>query len=726
MSCKITLIGAGSVVFAKTLICDLLQFPELNDITISLMDIDPVRLNVAKILMNRVVAKLGSKAKIEATTDRREAIRGAKYVLCTIQVGGYKPSTVRDFEISKKYGLEQTIGDTLGIGGIFRGLRTIPVMLEIARDIAEVGHPECLFLNYTNPMAMLCMAVDRAVGVPHVGLCHSVFGTARMLAGHTGLPFEDVSYLVAGVNHMAFFLQFKYRGQDAYPLLFKVLNDPAREFEKVRYEMMRRTGYFVTESSEHQAEYTPYFIHHGKELVNRFDIPIDEYLRRCEIINASWEDSERSLLGAGGDIDVPAQSHEYGSYIIHSIETNTLRTVYGNVPNLGIIANLPAACNVEVPCQVDGSGLHPVQIGNLPPQLAALCQTQINVQELTVQASLTGKREHIYHAAMLDPHTAATLTLDQIWAMCDELIEAHQADGYLGDFSPVIKNTGRSYAGLGDQLIARLRCDGVYSPEPGMKHRLKAVIENPSGSAANVALSIIPADGQLKVTGVTEQTVSVPAGEAAEIYFDVENGPAVRTPCRVQLRSTSTGVFCQDVLLKPQRRLVPGENGKVSFTLSLSGFPAGEAAIALNHNAVEISARINDSNIQVHDHQPWRKSSVELMFAPDTQSAPRLFYAVPTPDGRPMVKAKNTTEVHGVAIEQRTSDTFYEMQISVPFEKAGLLPGTKAFLFNLGVNLTALGEAHSGGHTALCSGTSVEKADVSELALIDFSVPRKI
>lgn len=720
MSCKVTLIGAGSVVFAKTLVCDLLQFPEFNTMTISLMDIDPARLKVAETMMNNVVASLGAKAKIEATTDRREAIRGAKYVLCTIQVGGYQPSTVRDFEIPKKYGLQQTIGDTLGIGGIFRGLRTIPVLVDIARNIADVAHPDCLLLNYTNPMAMLCMAIDRAVGIPHVGLCHSVFGTARMLAAHAGLPFEDVFYLVAGVNHMAFFLQFNYRGQDAYPLLFNVLNDPGREFEKVRYEMMRRTGYFVTESSEHQAEYTPYFIHHGQEMIDRFDIPIDEYPRRCRTINASWADSERELLGDGGKIDVPAQSHEYGSYIIHSIETNTLRTVYGNVPNLGSIENLPASCNVEIPCQVDGSGLRPVRIGTLPPQLAALCQTQVNVQELTVEAALTGQREFIYHAAMLDPHTSATLPLDRIWAMCDELIEAHQADGYLDEFAPVMKNSGRAFAGTGDTVISRLTCEDVFCPDPGAGHRLKAVVENPSATEREIELMISPEGEQIAVIGSAMQTVSIPPSETTAVIFEVENRAEVKTPYRVELQSASAGVFCQDLLLKPQPQLTPGADGKVTFELTLSGFPAGEATVELQEKAIQIQVRVNDSNVQVHDHQPWRKSSLELMFAPDTQSAPRLFYVVPNPVGSPLVKAKNTTDVSGIPVEQDISDAYYNLVITVPFEKVGLSADTEEFLFNLGANLTALGEAHSGGRTALCPETSIEQADVTEMAVMNF------
>jgi alpha-galactosidase/6-phospho-beta-glucosidase family protein len=401
---KITLIGAGSVVFAKTLISDLLQFPELADSTICLMDIDPARLRVAEAMTRKVIAKLGVSARCEATLGRTEAIRGANYVICTIQVGGYKPGTVIDFEIPKKYG-------------------------------------------------MLCMAVDRAVGIPMVGLCHSVQGTSEQLARYAGLDKQHVTYRVAGINHMAFFLEFRYRGRDAYPLLFRLLEDPNFQQDKVRFEMMRRLGYFVTESSEHQSEYNPYFIHHGEEMIRKFDIPIDEYLRRCENIIATWEREERHLLGADGEIEVRPQSHEYGSFIIHSMETNTPRVIYGNVPNTGLITNLPDRCCVEVPTLVDGNGLQPTHIGALPPQLAAICQSNVQSQILAVEAALTGKREHIYHAVMSDPHTAATLPLDKIWAMCDELIEAHQQAGLLGEFRPVVPNTGRSRCEIGESAV---------------------------------------------------------------------------------------------------------------------------------------------------------------------------------------------------------------------------------------------------------------------------------
>lgn len=430
---KITLIGAGSVVFAKRLISDILQFPELADSRICLMDIDPARLKVAEAVARNLVDALAVKATVEATSDRTEAIRDARYVICTIQVGGYKPATVTDFEIPKKYGLRQTIADTLGIGGIFRGLRTIPRLLDIARDIEKVAHPDCLFLNYTNPMAINCMAIDRAAGVPTVGLCHSVQGTSAQLARYLGIDPKEVTYRVAGINHMAFFLEFRHHGRDLYPRLFELLEN-GFDKDKVRFEMMKRLGYFVTESSEHHSEYVPYFIHHGEEMIRRFDIPLDEYIRRCEEIITTWQQTEKGLLGEKGKTEIEPQSHEYGSYIIHSRETNTPRVVYGNVPNTGLIANLPDRCCVEVPSLVDANGVQPTRVGNLPPQLAALCRTNVNVQELTVEAGLTGKREHIYHAAMLDPHTAATLPLDKIQALCDELIEVHRKDGLLTGF----------------------------------------------------------------------------------------------------------------------------------------------------------------------------------------------------------------------------------------------------------------------------------------------------
>ena len=676
MGCKIAIVGAGSVIFAKTLACDLLQFPELSDSTLCLMDIDPVRLKTAEKVLSKVVFKLGIKAKIEATLDRREAVRGAKYVLCAIQVGGYRPSTLRDFEIPAKYGLKQTIGDTLGIGGVFRGLRTIPVMVGLARDIADVGHPDCLLLNYTNPMAMLCRAVDAAVGIPHVGLCHSVFGTAQMLAAHAGLSYDSVSYLVAGVNHMAFFLEFKYKGRDAYPLLFKVLEDSHREFEKVRYEMMRRTGYFVTESSEHQSEYTPYFIHHGPEMIKQFNIPINEYLRRCETINASWEKTEKEVIGNDTEIDIPEQSPEYGSYIIHSIETNTLRTVYGNVPNRGIIENLPFNCNVEVPCQVDGTGLRPVKIGSLPPQLAALCQTQINVQELTVQAALTGKREHIYHAAMLDPHTSATLPLDQIWAMCDELIEAHQTDGFLGEFSPVVKNTGRSFNGIGNVPLARLVVEGAFNSEDGYETVLTVCTD----SSVNAGFSLSFDETLLKLI------------QHKGNRFVLKNKTMLKNGTAVDLCCSDLSVLCKGVVLKEQPVIALREG----FRMDLSGFPAVEGSFVRKNDLIELTLKVNDSNLQVNPHRVWENSCVEVMFAPDINSPVRTLYLVPDPK-KPFASVRTEYVPDDVGISINLCNGFYVLKAEIPFGRMGLDSNASCFLFNVQAFIMALGEAHSGG-----------------------------
>jgi alpha-galactosidase len=428
---KITFIGAGSTVFAKNLLGDILSFPELADSTISLMDIDPVRLQTSEVVAHKVAEFFEAKPKIEATLDRRQALDGADYAISMFQVGGYKPSTVIDFEIPKKYGIQQTIADTLGIGGIMRGLRTIPVFLDICKDMEELC-PDVMFLQYVNPMAMNTWAINRASRIKTVGLCHSVQGTAEALSEDIGVPYDEINYICAGINHMAFYLRFERDGEDLYPKIREVMEAKSygrryRELgDHVRYEVLRRTGYFVTESSEHFSEYVPWFIKRDRsDLIEQYEIPIDEYIRRCEDQIAEWE-SERAALERG-ELDEARyeRSQEYGSLIIHSMETGEPRVVYGNVSNRGLIDNLPQGCCVEVPCFVDKNGIQPTKIGALPPHLAALMQTNINVQSLVVEAALTGNREHIYHAAMLDPHTAAELSLDQIWALVDELIEAH-------------------------------------------------------------------------------------------------------------------------------------------------------------------------------------------------------------------------------------------------------------------------------------------------------------
>jgi alpha-galactosidase len=455
---KITFIGAGSTVFAKTLMTDILSYPELREAQICLFDIDGGRLEHSLALGRRAAERMGLAPDIRTTTDRESALDGADYAVNMIQVGGYRPATIIDFEIPKRYGLRQTIGDTLGIGGIMRALRTIPVLLEMQQDMERLC-PDVLHLNYVNPMAMNCQALARGGGVATVGLCHSVPHTAGQLANDIGVPLAEIDYLVAGINHLAFFLRFERDGTDLYPEIRRVRAEGrVPDWNRSRYELLGRFGYFVTESSEHLSEYVPWFVKRDRpELLERFNIPLDEYQGRCQLYEVFWEYLEDELALPGSrdaedlrselvareievmpgqvdymvrefaELDRPSRSNEYGAAIIHSIETGQPRVVYGNVANRGLIDNLPADACVELPCLVDGNGVQPTRIGSLPPQLAALMQTNINVQQLTVEAALTGRREHVYHAAMLDPHTAAELTLEEIHDMVDELLEAHAA-----------------------------------------------------------------------------------------------------------------------------------------------------------------------------------------------------------------------------------------------------------------------------------------------------------
>ena len=443
---KIAFIGAGSTVFAKNLLGDILSFPELSRATISLHDIDAERLRTSERVARRVAAALAAEPAIEATADRRRALDGADYVITMFQIGGYRPSTVIDFDIPKRYGLRQTIADTLGIGGIMRGLRTVPVLLDMAREMEELC-PGATLLNYVNPMAINCWALSRATPIRTIGLCHSVQGTAEQLARDIGVPVEEINYLCAGINHMAFYLRFERRTaagvEDLYPRIRRVLAEGrVPDWNRVRYDLFGRFGYFVTESSEHLSEYVPWYIKRDRpDLIDRYNIPLDEYITRCENQIAAW-DAIRQLL-EDESITLPVErTHEYGAYIIHSLETGQPRVVYGNVANDHLIDNLPPGACVEVPCLVDRNGIQPTRIGALPPHLAALMQTNVNVQALTVEAALTGQREHIYHAALLDPHTAAELAPDEIYALVDDLLAAH------GDWLPAY-HTDERYAARG-------------------------------------------------------------------------------------------------------------------------------------------------------------------------------------------------------------------------------------------------------------------------------------
>ena len=435
---RVCLIGAGSTVFARSLIGDILLTPGLEDTEFSLHDIDTDRLKTSEIVTRRIARKLGLSTPVLASTDRREALSGADYVILMMQVGGYRPSTVIDFEIPKKYGLRHTIADTLGVGGIMRTRRTVPVLRGILNDMADVC-PNATMLNYVNPMVMLCMAINRlAPELPMVGLCHSVQGTAKELAADLNENVSDINFFCAGINHMSFYLKFEKKTkagvEDLYPRLMEIAEKGTMpDGNRVRYEMLKRLGYFVTESSEHFAEYTPWFIKRDRpDLIERFNIPLDEYITRCENQIAGWEKVRVEMEDESKDLDV-CQSHEYAASILNALENGVPALINGNVPNTGLITNLPRNLSVEVPCHIDKSGITPLHVGELPPQLAAVIMTNVNVQQLTVEAALTGKRDYVYQAAMMDPHTAAELSLDEIWSLVDDLLEAH------GDYIPPMK-----------------------------------------------------------------------------------------------------------------------------------------------------------------------------------------------------------------------------------------------------------------------------------------------
>ena len=432
---KIVFIGAGSTVFMKNILTDVLLETELQSSHIVLYDIDDKRLQTSQLVAEKVSSTIGTSAKIEVKADRKEALKNADFVIVMIQVGGYKPSTIIDFEIPAKYGLQQTIADTLGIGGIMRGLRTVPVLVDIAKDIMELC-PQALLLQYVNPMAINCLGLSHLVPeLKYVGLCHSVQGTAADLARDIGEDINQIQYECSGINHMAFYTKFEKKladgsTQDLYPQIYQVGKEGSFGpnwdgcTNHVRYEILKRLGYFVTESSEHFAEYTPWFIkNHQQGLLNDFNIPINEYIRRCEKQIQEWDYQEQQLLC--NKKLVCEKSLEYASRIILSMVTGKEDLIYGNVMNTNLIPNLPANSCVEVPCLVKKNQLVPQSVAPLPMHLANLIQTNINVQQLTVEALKTQKKETVYHAAMLDPHTAGELSLDQIWKMVDELIEAH-------------------------------------------------------------------------------------------------------------------------------------------------------------------------------------------------------------------------------------------------------------------------------------------------------------
>ena len=425
---KITFMGAGSTVFAKNVLGDCIMTPALESSTLALYDIDAGRLNESRLMLEAINRNAGGKAKIEGylgVEQRRDALRDADYVVNAIQVGGYKPCTVTDFEVPKRFGLRQTIADTLGIGGIFRALRTIPVMMDFAHDM-EVVCPKAWFLNYTNPMAMLTGAVQRYTGVKTVGLCHSVQVCADHLLKHLDMPYDEkAQWKIAGINHQAWLLEIRRDGVDLYPeIKRRAAAITGKHNDMVRFEVMKRFGFYITESSEHNAEYMPYFIKDKyPQLIESFNIPLDEYPRRCVSQIEIWKHRRQELIN---DPTLSHErTHEYASYIMEAMETNVPFKIGGNVINTGLITNLPANACVEVPCLVDASGVQPTHIGALPEQCAALNRTNINVQLMTIEAAMTLKKDALYQAAFLDPHTSSELSLDDIVKLCDALIQAH-------------------------------------------------------------------------------------------------------------------------------------------------------------------------------------------------------------------------------------------------------------------------------------------------------------
>ncbi len=706
---KISFIGAGSVVFAKNLLCDILQNKALEASTICLMDIDPARLKVADLLARKVVAQLGVKAKIESTLDLKKACSGARYVITMIQVGGYKPATVTDFEIPKKYGLRQTIGDTLGVGGVFRALRTMPELVKIGNALRDFGAPDPLYLNYSNPMAMNMMAINSVCGIPSVGLCHSVQGTSHQLANYAGLSHEDISYKVAGINHVAFFLEFKFRGQDAYPLLFKALENPGVfASDKVRFEMMRRLGYFVTESSEHFSEYCPWFIHHGEKVIKDFDIPLDEYLRRCESIVATWKETEKQML-ADNHVSI-AKSVEYGSQIINAMESGTPTVIYGNVPNEGLITNLPSGCCVEVPCLVDRSGLQPTVIGDLPVQLAAMCRTNIAVQELTLEAFLTNRREHIYHAVMMDPHTSSQLPLDSIWKMCDELIDAHQRDGFLPRFAPVRKNTGRGAAGL-ERVFLSIE-DTSGNPADVSKTDLVLVVENETGGHFRDNLLLEVNQSAFKLARSAKVPCEVAPGRTKRIPFRV-NRLKPEIPLEVNILSKSPVVFANH-FRQPLRTVVHPENAPVC--IEWSGNTVAQGTLSLEKSALKLALRVSDTDIRIHREVLWEGSAIELFFAPVVGKGTIQLVALPDTKKPVLLSTQGRKSVPGAKIAVRADKGGYDFEVSIPLKAAGIVPG-KPFLMELQVRVNALGDAH-GRMSATWQGSRNPHLECGHYALI--------
>ncbi len=517
---KVAMIGAGSVVFSRNLTGDILGYPEFKHATFSYMDVDADRLAVGAQLCRKIGTALGATPTIEATTDRRTALAGADFVINMVQIGGFD-ATLVDFEIPRKYGLNFTIADTTGPGGLFRALRTFPMLAGLCQDMAAVC-PRATLLNYSNPMSMNMQTVTRTSGVPAVGLCHSVQGTFDQLMRYLGEDPGQVAFTCAGINHMAFYQSITKDGVDLYPRLFEKLNDPkVYDTNKVRFELMRRLGYYVTESSEHNAEYSAHFIPHGAAQAERFAVPIDEYLRRCDGIVDEFARMKR-FAASDEASPVPHRSHEYGSTIVHSMATGTPAVVYGNMPNNGAISNLPRNAIVEVPTMVDRSGLRLATIGELPPQLVGYMQPHVTQQELFIRAATEGRRDHVYQAAMSDPLTAATLTPDRIVEMCDELIAAHgfaKDGGSLPDLDAkrtLVPQSGKAF-GRVDAKVLRKSWDDAQA-KAAEDHLLDWHVIGPfqGPNAADVSLAVrtpVEDDYLRRADGTVDLTAAFHAGD---------------------------------------------------------------------------------------------------------------------------------------------------------------------------------------------------------------------
>jgi len=421
---KVAIIGAGSVVFTQNLLNDILSYTELKDsIELFLMDINQDRLNTAFGIAQRLIGYHSANVKVFKTIDQVEAIKGAKYVINTVQVGGIQ-ATKTDFDIPEKYGLKQTIGDTHGIGGIFRAIRTVPVVLDLSYNMEKYCSNDAVLLNYSNPMAMVTWSVFANTSINVIGLCHSIQGTAHQLASYMGLNYSELQYKAGGINHLDWFLELKVNGKDIYPRLWEAMkNEDVYQKDKVRFEFMKLFGYFVSESSEHLAEYLPYFIKEDKK-ISELDIPIREYIRRSVKNNDEYENNKKIALGEE-PLPVLKKSVEYASRIIYAMETGKHTTIHGNIKNTGLIPNLPINCCVEVPILINKNGFQPTYFGELPPQLAGINKWHITVQELTLKGIIEKRKDYIYHAALLDPLANSMLKVDQIIKIVDELFEAY-------------------------------------------------------------------------------------------------------------------------------------------------------------------------------------------------------------------------------------------------------------------------------------------------------------